>query len=74
MVVTSIRFPDETYKKVKEMADFSGVKVTTFMREAILEKIEDQEDYEDCVAEDKEMTGTVSREEVRRAVFGSENE
>ncbi|MBA1394832.1 hypothetical protein EQ500_13315 [Lactobacillus sp. XV13L] len=74
MVVTSVRFPDDVYQKVKEMADFSGVKVTTYMREAILEKIEDQEDYKECVAEVKKMTGTVSREDVMKEVFGSEND
>ncbi|MBA1394602.1 ribbon-helix-helix protein, CopG family [Lactobacillus sp. XV13L] len=74
MVVTSIRFPENEYKKVKKMADFAGTNVTAFMRAAILEKIEDQEDYADCVAETKKMRGTVARSEVMREVFGTEDE
>ncbi|WEV36575.1 DUF6290 family protein [Lactobacillus sp. ESL0677] len=73
MTVTSIRFPENVYNKIKEAADFSGLNVTAYMRDAIIEKIEDQEDYAECVKEAQNMTETVSREEVMKEVFGDED-
>ncbi|MFD1317604.1 type II toxin-antitoxin system RelB family antitoxin [Loigolactobacillus zhaoyuanensis] len=49
MPVTSLRFKDDQYNEIKEMAAFYGVSVTTFMRKTILERLEDEQDYQDAV-------------------------
>ncbi|MDE3283803.1 DUF6290 family protein [Lacticaseibacillus parahuelsenbergensis] len=65
--VTSLRFKDDQYKKVKELADFHGVSVTKYMREAVLERMEDEEDYNDAMANLKASHGeTVSSAEIRK--------
>ncbi|MFD1465362.1 DUF6290 family protein [Lapidilactobacillus mulanensis] len=50
MPVTSLRFKDEQYDEIKETAAFYGVSVTTFMRQTILDRMEDEQDYRDAVA------------------------
>ncbi|MDF7639112.1 DUF6290 family protein [Lactobacillus sp. ESL0791] len=74
MTVTTIRFSDDVYQKVKEMADFEGESVSTYMRKAITEKVEDQQDYQEAIKMLKKSTGTVSAEEVRKMVFGKAND
>jgi len=65
--VTSLRFKDDQYKKVKEMADFHGVSVTMYMREAVLERMEDEEDYHDAMANLNASHGkTVSSDAIRQ--------
>lgn len=65
--VTLLRFKNDQYKKVKEMADFHGVSVTTYMREAVLERMEDEEDYHDAMANLWASHGeTVSSDEIRK--------
>jgi predicted DNA-binding protein len=65
MTVTSLRFTDEQYQAVKELVDFYGVSVTTLMRETILERIENENDYNDGIANLKASHGkTVSREKI----------
>jgi RHH-type transcriptional regulator, rel operon repressor / antitoxin RelB len=71
MTVTTIRFPDNVYQKVKEMADFEGENVSTYMRNAVTEKVEDQQDYQEAIKMLEASTGTVPAEEVRKMVFGS---
>ncbi|RHW49248.1 hypothetical protein DS834_07905 [Lactobacillus bombicola] len=71
MTVTTIRFQDNVYQKVKEMADFEGENVSTYMKNAITEKVEDQQDYQEAIKILEASTGTVSAEEVRKMVFGS---
>lgn len=67
MTVTSLRFKDEQYREVKALAEFYGESVTTFMRQTILERLEDESDYHDAVASLKESHGeTVSREAIKR--------
>lgn len=73
MTVTTIRFSENVYRKVKEMADFEGENVSTYMRNAITEKVEDQQDYQEAIKMLNESTGTVSAEEVRKMVFGKSN-
>lgn len=65
--VTSLRFKDDQYKQVKEMADFHGVSVTMYMRQAVLERMEDEEDYHDAMANLTASHGeTVSSAEIRK--------
>ncbi|RHW55087.1 type II toxin-antitoxin system RelB family antitoxin [Lactobacillus bombicola] len=71
MTVTTIRFPDNVYQQVKEMADFEGENVSTYMKNAIIEKVEDQQDYQEAIKILEASTGTVSAEEVRKTVLGS---
>lgn len=74
MIVASIRFSDQTYQKVKEMAEFSGISISSYIRTAVEEKVEDQEDYEDCVRLDNSSKDTVARDKVIKETFSSDNE
>lgn len=74
MVVTTIRFKEDIYTEAKELANFKGESITTFIREAVEEKIENEQDYEDCVNAIKSMKKTISREEVMKAVFNEERQ
>jgi len=69
MTTTTIRIPEEDYKKVKDMAAFEGMNVSEFMRKAILEQVEDSLDYQAAVDTVNEHNERVSREEVLREVF-----
>lgn len=65
MTVTSIRFKDDQYQAIKALADFYGESVATFMRQTILERLEDEADYRDAASNLEESHGeTVSREEI----------
>ncbi|KLI75561.1 MULTISPECIES: type II toxin-antitoxin system RelB family antitoxin [Lacticaseibacillus] len=65
--VTFLQFKDDQYKKIKELADSHGVSVTRYMREAILERVEDEEDYNAATANLNASHGeTVSRTEIRK--------
>lgn len=74
MVVTTVRFQEDVYKEAKELASFNGENITTFIRKAVEEKIENEQDYEDCVNAVKSMKKTISREEVMKAVFNDERQ
>ncbi|MGX6429760.1 type II toxin-antitoxin system RelB family antitoxin [Levilactobacillus yonginensis] len=66
MTVTSLRFKDDQYKQVKELAEFYGEPVTTFMRKTILERLEDESDYRDAARNLEASHGEkVSREEIK---------
>lgn len=58
-IVTSMRFKNDQYSMVKEAADFQGLSVTAYMRQAILERVEDEEDYRDGIARLKESDGVI---------------
>lgn len=65
MTVTSLRFKDDQYKQVKDLAKFYGISVTEFMRQTILEKINDENDYQDAMENLKKSHGeTVKRTEI----------
>lgn len=67
MTVTSLRFKDEQYREIKELAEFEGVSVTTFMRQTILDRLQDENDYYEAAQNLEESNGeTVSRDEIRR--------
>lgn len=74
MLVTSIRFSDKTYQKVKKMAKIQGVSTSSFIRAVVEEKIEDQEDYDECIKDSDDLNDTIPREEVIKDTFSSENE
>ena len=48
--VTSLRFTSDQYEKIKKLADLHGVSVTTYMREAVLDRMTDEVDYNDANA------------------------
>ncbi len=65
--VTSLRFKKEQYEKIKRLADFEGISATAYMRRAVLERMEDEEDYKDAQANRAESQGaTVSRAEIMK--------
>lgn len=62
---TSIRFPEEQYMEIKKLADLYGESVTNFMRQTIIERLEDELDYNQAVANKKASNGEmVSRKEI----------
>lgn len=66
MTAISIRFNDNQYRKIKDLANFEGESITSYMRNAVLEKIEDEEDYADAVQTMNEDNGkTYSAQEVK---------
>ncbi|NLM66040.1 MAG: ribbon-helix-helix protein, CopG family [Enterococcus sp.] len=69
MTTTTIRMPEEDYKKVKSMAAFEGMSVSEFMRKTILEQVEDTLDYQAGIDVLNEHNDRVSREDVLRKVF-----
>ncbi|AYW48394.1 hypothetical protein C7K38_08460 [Tetragenococcus osmophilus] len=67
MVVTSLRFKDEQYQEIKELAEFEGVSVTTFMRQTILDRLQDEKSYYEAVQSLEESNGeSVSSDEIKR--------
>lgn len=64
MTTTTVRMPEEDYRKVKAMAAFEGMSVSEFMRQAILEQVEDKLDYEAGIDVLKEDNERMSREDV----------
>ncbi|MGM0214544.1 type II toxin-antitoxin system RelB family antitoxin [Enterococcus sp. AZ109] len=69
MTTTTIRIPEEDYKKVKALAAFEGVSVSEFMRNAIMEQVEDTLDYEAGINVLNEKNERVAREDVLKEVF-----
>ena len=47
MTTTTIRMPEDKYKEVQKLASFEGLSVSAFMRKAVLEQVEDVQDYAD---------------------------
>ena len=69
MTTTTIRIPDEEYNAIQELAKFHGVNVSTFMRETIIERVQDEADYKEAIAILNENNDSVSREDVIREVL-----
>lgn len=69
MTTTTIRMPEDKYKEVQHLASFEGLSVSAFMRKAILEQVEDVQDYADGMKILEEKNGRVSREEVLKEVL-----
>lgn len=65
MKSTTIRFDTSILDIIHKQAELDGQNPTQFMRDAILEKLEDSLDYQDAIENIKASNGeTVSREEV----------
>ncbi|GKS81184.1 hypothetical protein LPAF129_08700 [Ligilactobacillus pabuli] len=71
MTTTTIRMPEDQYKEVQKLAAFEGLSVSAFMRKAVLEQIEDIQDYEDGMKILEENNERVSREDVLREVLSA---
>lgn len=64
---TTIRFDEDVLNLIHKQADLDGQTPTEFMRNAVLEKLEDSLDYQDAVKNIRESQGkTVSREDVKK--------
>lgn len=64
---TTIRFDNDVLTMIHKQADLDGISATEFMREAILEKLEDTLDYQDAVRNLRASNGeTVSRDDVKK--------
>jgi RHH-type rel operon transcriptional repressor/antitoxin RelB len=44
-----IRLSEKAYLKIKELADHSGQSATAFMRNTLLERLEDESDYREAL-------------------------
>ena len=65
MTTATMRFDDDIYSQIKELAEFHGLTPTTFMKNAILEQLEDELDYQEGIKALSEINGkTVSREKM----------
>ena len=70
---TTIRINQELLMKGKQEADFNGISFNALMCNLLSERLQDIEDYNDCVRISKENNPTVSREEMMKEM-GLENE
>lgn len=68
-MVTTIRMPEDQYAQVRELAAFEGQNVSTFMRNAILDKVTNMQDYDLGISVLKEKNNRISRDEVAGKVF-----
>lgn len=63
--MTTVRFKDDEHEVIKKVSSMYGESVTSFMRKAILDRVEDSLDYKEAIASKKESNGeTVSRKEI----------
>lgn len=69
MTTTTIRMPEDKYKKVQKLASFEGLSVSAFMRKVVLEQVEDVQDYADGMKILEEENECVSREDVLKEVL-----
>ncbi|QYN52467.1 hypothetical protein GYM70_02830 [Lactobacillus panisapium] len=64
---TTIRFDEDVLNLIHRQANLDGQTSTEFMRNAVLEKLEDSLDYQDAVKNIRESHGqTVSRDDVKK--------
>lgn len=64
---TTIRFDEDVLNLIHRQANLDGQTSTEFMRNAVLEKLEDSLDYQDAVKNIRESLGqTVSRDDVKK--------
>lgn len=63
----TIRFDKDVLKLIRKQADLDGQTPAEFMRNAVLEKLEDSLDYQDAIKNIHESNGqTVSREGIKK--------
>ncbi|NUG38675.1 hypothetical protein GYT97_02095 [Lactobacillus mellis] len=64
---TTIRFDNDVLKLIHKQANLDGQSTTEYMRNAVLEKLEDSLDYQDAVDNIRASNGrTVSRKNVKK--------
>ena len=64
---TTIRFDNAVLKLIHKQANLDGQSTTEFMRNAVLEKLEDSLDYKDAVENIRASDGnTISRKNVKK--------
>lgn len=64
---TTIRFDEDVLNLIHRQANLDGQTSTEFMRNAVLEKLEDSLDYQDAVKNIRESHGqTISRDDVKK--------
>ncbi|KRM86338.1 type II toxin-antitoxin system RelB family antitoxin [Liquorilactobacillus vini] len=64
---TTLRFDKDVLDLIHQQADLDSQTITEFMRNAVLEKLEDSLDYQDAVKNIRESNGqTVSRADVKK--------
>ena len=66
MSLTTIRLDDDILHWIDEYAEFNGVTKTKLIRDILMEKMQDDEDYLDAVRSIEEFKDepTISREEM----------
>lgn len=66
MGLTTIRLDDDILQWIDEYAEFNGVTKTKLIRDILMEKMQDDEDYLDAVTsiEESKNEPTISREEM----------
>ncbi|NUF24919.1 DUF6290 family protein [Bombilactobacillus mellis] len=64
---TTIRFDNDVLELIHKQANLDGQSTTEYMRNAVLEKLEDSLDYQDAVDNIRASNGrTVSRKNVKK--------
>ena len=64
---TTIRFDNDVLKLIHKQANLDGQSTTEYMRNAVLEKLEDSLDYQDAVDNIRTSNGrTVSRKNAKK--------
>ena len=64
---TTIRFENEVLELINKQANIDGQSTTEYMRNAVLEKLEDSLDYKDAVENIRASDGnTISRKNVKK--------
>lgn len=57
MKEVSIEFNNKQYKEIETMARFNRLTVATYVKNAVLERIEDDQDYKDAITAKEENNG-----------------
>lgn len=70
MTTATVRISDSDYNDMKELADFHGMSLADFMRETLVERVRDENDYQEATAILSQNNRRVSREEVLKRVLG----
>lgn len=63
---TTIRFSDKVLNMIHHEAQLEGETSTEFMRNAVLDKLEDSLDYRDAIRNMRSSKETVSRDKVMK--------
>lgn len=64
MVTVSLYFDDKEYEDIKKVADLYGVSTTDFIKNSILEDLEDELDYIGAIQSERESNNITHPREV----------